>query len=119
MYRYVRTVVIKIVCSQHYAHVKGNLTVLLEYIDLYQKIFNMVTVLLEYIKFYTYNYNECSIRVYRSFNIFSQILPIMLALCYYAQNYPNKNSPLRNKTNAYEFNSHLDILFKTIGQSSS
>ena len=32
--------------AQYYAHVE---TVLLEYIHLYHKIFNMVTVLLEYI----------------------------------------------------------------------
>ena len=44
-------------------------TVLLEYIHLYHKIFNMVTVLLEYIQSSTYysstnNNVECSIRVY-------------------------------------------------------
>ena len=40
--------------AQYYAHLKNcaeNLTVLLEYIHLYQKLFNMVSVLLEYIKF--------------------------------------------------------------------
>ena len=59
--------------AQYYAHVKNcayKLTVLLEYIHLYQKvIFCVVSVLLEYIKFII-RYCECSIRVYRSLLIF-------------------------------------------------